>query len=102
MSHMYEAAEWAAREAAEENEPYYGDARRCPAHPHVKTSSDDGMFDGLCWECEAFCDDPTGELIDESEEETERHPDDSYDDDSEYLETGTGWHHSDRERWGAD
>lgn len=29
-----------------------GDARRCPRHPHVKTSSDDGMFDGLCGECE--------------------------------------------------
>jgi hypothetical protein len=31
----------------------YGDARRCPRHPHVKTSSDDGMFDGECGECEA-------------------------------------------------
>lgn len=30
----------------------YGDARRCPRHPHVKTSSDDGMFDGDCGECE--------------------------------------------------
>lgn len=30
----------------------YGDARRCPRHPHVKTSSDDGMFDGVCGQCE--------------------------------------------------
>jgi hypothetical protein len=30
----------------------FGDARRCPRHPNVKTSSDDGMFDGLCDECE--------------------------------------------------
>ncbi len=29
-----------------------GDARRCPRHPHVKTSSDDGMFDSDCSECE--------------------------------------------------
>jgi hypothetical protein len=29
-----------------------GDARHCPHHPHVKTSSEDGMFDGLCGECE--------------------------------------------------
>jgi hypothetical protein len=31
---------------------YEGDARRCPKHPHVKTSSADGMHDGLCGECE--------------------------------------------------
>lgn len=31
---------------------YEGDARRCPRHPHVKTSSDDGMFDGVCGLCE--------------------------------------------------
>ena len=30
----------------------FGDARRCPRHPHVKTSSDDGMFDAPCGECE--------------------------------------------------
>ena len=29
-----------------------GDARRCPRHPGIKTSSDDGMFDGLCGRCE--------------------------------------------------
>ena len=35
----------------------YGDARRCPRHPHVKTSSDDGMFDTAgCDECEAAMD----------------------------------------------
>jgi hypothetical protein len=27
-------------------------ARRCPRHPGVKTSSDDGMFDGPCHLCE--------------------------------------------------
>lgn len=32
---------------------YEGDARRCPRHPHVKTSSDDGMFDTCCGVCEA-------------------------------------------------
>jgi hypothetical protein len=30
----------------------YGDPRRCPRHPHVATSSGDGMFDGLCHICE--------------------------------------------------
>ncbi len=30
-----------------------GDARRCPRHPHIKTSSDDGMFDTAgCEACE--------------------------------------------------
>jgi len=29
-----------------------GDARRCPIHPHVKTSSPCGMFDAPCGECE--------------------------------------------------
>lgn len=39
---------------AEEDEwgAQFGDARRCPRHPHVKTSSDDGMFDCDCGECE--------------------------------------------------
>ena len=35
----------------------FGDARRCPRHPHVKTSSDDGTFDGVCGPCEADADD---------------------------------------------
>lgn len=30
-----------------------GDARRCPHHPSVATSSDDGMFDAPCGMCEA-------------------------------------------------
>jgi hypothetical protein len=30
-----------------------GDARRCPRHPHIKTSSDDGMHDAPCGACEA-------------------------------------------------
>lgn len=33
-----------------------GDPRRCPRHPHVVTSSPDGLFDGLCWECESAMD----------------------------------------------
>jgi hypothetical protein len=38
----------------EGNEDYFamGDARRCPHHPHVKTSSDDGLFDAPCPICE--------------------------------------------------
>ena len=36
-----------------DNYEYSGDPRRCRVHPHVKTSSDDGMFDGPCGECEA-------------------------------------------------
>jgi hypothetical protein len=30
----------------------FGDPRRCPIHPHVVTSSPDGMFDCPCGECE--------------------------------------------------
>jgi hypothetical protein len=33
-----------------------GDARCCPYHPRVRISSPDGLFDGLCGECEALCD----------------------------------------------
>jgi hypothetical protein len=29
-----------------------GDVRRCLHHPHVATSSSDGMFDAPCGECE--------------------------------------------------
>lgn len=44
-----------ARAEAEQDEygASFGDPRRCPVHPHVKTSSDDGMFDGPCHLCEA-------------------------------------------------
>jgi len=31
---------------------YIGDPRRCPVHPHIETSSADGMFDGPCGACE--------------------------------------------------
>lgn len=31
----------------------YGDPRRCPRHPHVQTSSPDGLHDAPCGECEA-------------------------------------------------
>lgn len=39
----------------EREEDYFatGDARRCPIHPGVKTSSDDGMHDCDCGLCEA-------------------------------------------------
>jgi hypothetical protein len=40
-------------EAEHRDDPYEGDARVCPRHPHVKTSSPDGMFDGPCYVCEA-------------------------------------------------
>lgn len=30
-----------------------GDPRRCPVHPDVRTSSNDGMFDAPCGKCEA-------------------------------------------------
>lgn len=40
-------------EEHERDSQYTGDPRRCPRHPHVKTSSDDGMFDAPCGECEA-------------------------------------------------
>jgi hypothetical protein len=35
------------------DEMFSGDARRCPRHPHVQTSSPDGLFDTCCPECEA-------------------------------------------------
>lgn len=38
-------------------ESFEGDARRCPRHPQVKTSSDNGLFDGLCGLCEQQADD---------------------------------------------
>jgi hypothetical protein len=50
--------EW-ERECLDAGEPFWGDPRRCPSHPHVRTSSDDGMFDGPCWVCEqAMNEDP--------------------------------------------
>jgi len=51
--HELELIEW---EHATRDMPYEGDARRCPRHPNVRTSSPDGMFDGLCGECEAEMD----------------------------------------------
>ena len=38
---------------AHEEGAMLGDPRRCPRHPHVKTSSDNGMFDAPCGECES-------------------------------------------------
>lgn len=53
--HEAELVAW-ERDMEERGSWYTGDARRCPRHPHIKTSSDDGMFDGLCGECEAEMD----------------------------------------------
>jgi|GEM_PF-6924489 len=50
--------EWVdAREEARQDEEgaEYGDPRRCPRHPGVRTSSNDGMFDGVCGQCEGEC-----------------------------------------------
>lgn len=33
-----------------------GDPRRCPRHPGVQTSSEDGLFDGVCSDCEGEMD----------------------------------------------
>ena len=41
-----------------------GDARRCPHHPHVATSSPCGSFDAPCGECE-------GDALDELQAEQE-------------------------------
>lgn len=60
-----EDAPWfSPEEEAREDElgAEFGDPRRCPRHPGVKTSSDDGMFDADCYVCEG-----------ESEEEYHRH-----------------------------
>ena len=32
----------------------YGDPRVCQTHPWIQTSSGDGMFDGVCAECENY------------------------------------------------
>lgn len=34
-----------------------GDPRRCRRHPHVHTSSRDGVFDAPCYECEGEMED---------------------------------------------
>lgn len=51
---LNEADYWDA--VHEEAMGYQGDARRCPVHPHVATSSPDGMFDAPCGACEAEAD----------------------------------------------
>jgi hypothetical protein len=38
---------------AHEEGAAYGDPRRCPHHPHIATSSPNGMFDAPCGACEA-------------------------------------------------
>lgn len=49
-----------------------GDARVCPIHPHVKTSSDDGMHDGLCGECEHAMDER--DAMEATAEDLRRYP----------------------------
>ena len=53
--HEAELVEW-ERDQRDRGTEYQGDPRRCPRHPHVATSSPDGLFDGLCGECEAAMD----------------------------------------------
>ena len=55
IDHEQDLIEWEA-DMERNNRWYEGDARRCAIHPDIKTSSDDGMFDGDCWKCEqAMC-----------------------------------------------
>ncbi len=58
-----------------------GDPRRCPVHPHIKTSSPDGMFDAPCSACEMEAD------MDQYAAETEPQPDDGDDRDGFYDDT---------------
>lgn len=44
--------EYEYQEMLDEEGGRYGDPRRCPRHPHIKTSSNDGMFDAPCGACE--------------------------------------------------
>jgi hypothetical protein len=62
-----------AQEARDFEDGCYGDPRRCPHHPHVKTSSDDGMFDAPCGECEAAMDRAHHEQLEA--EDAARYPD---------------------------
>lgn len=45
------------------DQPFMGDARRCPSHPNEVTSSPDGMFDAPCGQCEHESD-TEGALLD--------------------------------------
>lgn len=51
-----EDAQFGYEEAQDDAVACFGDPRRCPMHPRIKISSDDGMFDGDCCECEAEAD----------------------------------------------
>jgi hypothetical protein len=42
-----------AAEARDDELGACGDPRRCPRHPHVQTSSADGLHDAPCGECES-------------------------------------------------
>ena len=50
---IYSERDLARQELEDEHNAQYGDPRRCPHHPHVTTSSPDGMFDAPCGECES-------------------------------------------------
>lgn len=45
------------RDDDDRNYEYMGDARVCPSHPWIATSSPDGMFDCPCGQCESNMED---------------------------------------------
>lgn len=65
-----------------------GDARRCEYHPHVRTSSSDGMFDAPCNECEAEMDDWHAER--DAADDTARHAEYDAMGDAELQKIGLG------------
>lgn len=64
-----------------------GDPRRCPRHPHVATSSPDGMFDTPCGECEFASEEAWAK--EEDAKDAARYPGGrcAYDNDSRTCET---------------
>lgn len=54
MMHDFENEWFSQEDESREDElgALLGDPRRCPHHPHMVTSSPDGMFDCPCGECE--------------------------------------------------
>lgn len=52
MDTLRTMGELEAEELDAEESSRYGDPRRCPRHPHVATSSADGLHDAPCGQCE--------------------------------------------------
>lgn len=78
---------WAeVREMQDEEGAALGDPRRCPRHPHVKTSSPCGMFDGNCSECEHAI--SLEEMAHYAQQEAEGEGDAGYD---ESTNPSNGW-----------